>query len=165
MVQTLGPSGILGGEALLRATHPATPIPFFVYQTPPPDEFEAAWQLTEAIISGLRDEVEARSSKLAVVLIAAPEQVYAEQWQQTVQRNPQMQALQLDLDAPNRRLTEFLQREGIAHLDLLPLFREAAAQPDAPPLHLRHDQHWTAAGHRLAAEAIHQFLREDVLSE
>ncbi|GAB4448121.1 MAG: hypothetical protein Kow0031_30660 [Anaerolineae bacterium] len=163
VLKTLGPSGILGGEAIIRATNPVTPIPFFVYQNPPDQDFEAAWQLTEAILAGLRDEVEQRGSKLAVVLVAAPEQVYPEQWQQTVQRNPQLAALPLDLDAPNRRLTGFLQREGIAHLDLLPIFRAAAARPDAVPLHLRHDQHWTAAGHRLAAEAIHQFLLDSKL--
>lgn len=163
VLQTLGPSGILGGEAIIRATNPVTPIPFFVYQEPPNAEFEAAWQLTEAIIAGLRDEVEQRGSKFAVVLIGAPEQVYPEQWQQTIQHNPQLAELSLDLDAPNRRLNAFLQREGIAHLDLLPIFRAAATQPDAVPLHLRHDQHWTAAGHHLAAESIHQFLLDSKL--
>jgi hypothetical protein len=29
-------------------------------------------------------------------------------------------------------------------------------------LHLRHDQHWTAAGHRLAAQAIHDFLMAEL---
>jgi hypothetical protein len=163
VVQALGPSGILGGEAVIRANHPVTPIPFFVYQQPPSAEFEQAWALTEAIIAGLRDEVAQRGSRLVVALIAAPEQVYPEQWAQTVAASPQLSALNWDLDAPNRRLVQFLQRENIPHLDLLPVFRQAAAQPDAPPLHFRHDQHWTAAGHRLAAESIHQFLLEQNL--
>lgn len=160
VVQAVGRSGILGGEAVIRATNPTTPIPFFVYQNPPSPEFEAAWALTEAILSGLRDEVAKRGSKLVVVLVAAPEQVYPAQWDQTVAHNPALQSLAWDLDAPNRRLNDFLQRENISHLDLLPIFRQAAAQPETPPLHFQHDQHWTAAGHRLAAEAIHQFLLE-----
>lgn len=163
VVQAVGRSGILGGEAVIRATNPTTPVPFFIYQEPPSPEFANAWALTEAIITGLRDEVAKRGSKLAVVLIAAPEQVYPAQWEQTVARNPQLQAVNLDLAAPNRRLTEFLTAKNIPHLDLLPVFTAAAAQPDAPPLHFRRDQHWTPAGHRLAAAAIHQFLLDEAL--
>jgi hypothetical protein len=158
VAQRLGPSGILGGEAIIRASHPATPVSFFVYQEPPNARFEAAWALTEAIIRRLRDEVEGRGSRLVVVIIAAPEQVYPAEWEQTVARNPAIQSLTWDLDAPNRRLDAFLTVENIPHLDLLPVFRRAAANPATPPLHFRHDQHWTPAGHRLAAEAIHEFL-------
>lgn len=165
VLQTLGPGGILGGEAVIRARHPTTPVPFFVYQKPPDERFEAAWTLTEAIIARLRHEVESRGSQLVVALVAAPEQLYPDQWTQTVARNPAMQSLNWDLDAPNRRLSQFLTRQNIAHLDLLPIFREAAAQPNAPPLHFRHDQHWTPAGHRLAAEAIHHFLLAEGLAE
>jgi hypothetical protein len=73
-----------------------------------------------------------------------------------------MQTSTWDLEAPNRRLTGFLTAQNIAHLDLLPIFREAAARPDTPPLHFRHDQHWTVAGHRLAAEAIGDFLLNEL---
>jgi len=165
VVQRLGPSGILGGEAVIRATNPSTPIPLFIYQSPPDEKFEAAWGLTEAIIARLRDEVNSRGAKLVVVLIAAPEQVYPEQWARTVAANPALQVLDLDLDAPNQRLTRFLTSEGIPHLDLLPVFRQAAGQPDTPPLHFQHDQHWTEAGHRLAAEAIAEFLRQEFEAE
>ncbi len=165
VVQRLGPSGILGGEAVIRATNPTTPIPFFVYQSPPNEEFEAAWAVTEAIITRLRDEVENREARLVVVLFAAPEQVYPEQWERTLAANPALQSLNLDLDAPNRRLKAFLAAQGIPHLDLLPVFRQAAGQPNAPRLHFQHDQHWTEAGHRLAAEAIQQFLLAEFATE
>jgi hypothetical protein len=164
VVQNLGPSGILGGEAIIRANHPTTPIPFFVYQDPPDEQFEAAWGLTEAIIARLRDEVTRRGSQLAVVIIAAPEQVYPEEWQRTVSLNPGLQTVTWDLEGPNRRLGAFLATEEIPYLDLLPLFRQAAVEPGAPPLHFSHDQHWTVAGHRLAAQAIHDFLIDEVLS-
>jgi hypothetical protein len=160
VVHRLGPSGILGGEGVVRANHPPIPIPFFVYESPPNAEFTAAWELTEAIIRRLRAEVERRGAVLVVVLVAAPEQVYPAEWQATLAANPEMVRHTWDLDAPNRRLADFLEAEEIPHLDLLPIFREAAAKPDAPRLHLRHDQHWTAEGHQLAAEAIHDFLRK-----
>jgi hypothetical protein len=158
VVQQLGPSGILGGEGVIRAGHPTTPVPFFVYQYPPDQEFTAAWVLTEALIAQLRDEVEKRGAKLVVVIVGTPEQVYPEAWSRTLAANPAMQEISWDLEAPNRRLATFLEAENILYLDLLPVFRETAAQPDAPQLHFRHDQHWTEAGHRLAAEAIFKFL-------
>lgn len=158
VVRQLGPSGILGGEGVIRAGHPVTPIPFFTYQTPPDAEFEAAWRLTEAILRRLRDEVDKRGATLAVILVAAPEQVYPAEWERTLAAHPDMQRLNWDLEAPNRRLAAFLAAEDIPHLDLLPVFRRAAEQTGSPPLHLRRDGHWTAAGHRLAAETIHDFL-------
>jgi hypothetical protein len=158
VLHRLGPSGILGGEAVIRARHPDTPIPFFVYQAPPDERFEAAWRLTEAIIVRLADEVESRGGQLVVVIIGAPEQVSPAAWQRTLAANPAMQTLTWDLDAPNDRLNQFLAAEQISHLDLLPIFRQAAARPDSAPLHFQHDQHWTPAGHRLAAEAIRDFI-------
>lgn len=162
LVRELGPSGILGGEGVIRAGHPVTPVPFYIYQTPPEARFEAAWSLTEAILRRLRDEVEKRGATLVVVIVAAPEQVYPARWEQTLAGNPEMAGLTWDLEAPNRRLAGFLAAENIPYLDLLPVFRQAAGQPDSLPLHLRRDQHWTAAGHRLAAEAIHDFLQNEL---
>jgi hypothetical protein len=162
VVQTLGHSGILGGEAVVRAGHPTTPVHFYVYQSPPDEQFEAAWQLTGAIIKRLRDEVERRGAKLAVVIVGAPEQVYPEQWLRLLAANPALSTETMDVDAPNKRLNAFLAQEKIPHLDLLPVFRQAAAQPATPPLHFLHDGHWTVAGHRLAAGAINDFLQREL---
>ena len=165
LVQRLGPSGILGGEGLVRAHHPTIPIPFFVYRAPPDPQFEAAWSLTEAIISRLQAEVESRGARFVVVIIGAKEQLYPAEWAATLAANPAMQTLTWDLDEPNRRLAAFLTAEQILYLDLLPIFREATAQPEAPPLYFGHDGHWTPAGHRLAARAIHDFLWRELGSE
>ena len=43
-------------------------------------------------------------------------------------------------------------------LALAPPFRKAA-ESGGKPLHFAHDGHWTAAGHRLAAELTADFLR------
>ncbi len=155
LLQSLGPSGILGGEAVVRAQHPAVPIPFLIYQFPSDERFEAAWRLTEAIITRLRVEVEQRGSKLVVVIVGAPEQLDSSQLEMIFAGQPQ---LNWDVDAPNQRLGGYLSAQEIAYLDLLPIFRQAAGRPNAPLLHFRHDQHWTPAGHRLAATAIAEFL-------
>ena len=162
VVQKIGPSGLLGGEGVVRAGHPTTPVHFFVYQSPPDEEFEAAWTLTEAIIKRLRDEVENHGARLVVVIIGAPEQVYPTEGERLLAANPALQKLKLDLELPNRRLGTFLATEQIPYLDLLPIFRQAASDPTMPPLHFRHDGHWTVAGHRLAAEAIHKFLLDEL---
>lgn len=162
VVQSLGHSGILGGEAVVRAGHPTTPVHFYTYQSPANDQFEAAWQVTEAILKRLKDEVESRGARLAVVIVAAPEQVYPEQWQRLLAANPTLSTGNMDVEAPNKRLNAFLDKEKIPHLDLLPVFRQAAVQPNSPPLHFRHDGHWTIAGHRLAAEAISDFLQREL---
>lgn len=162
VVQQVGSSGILGGEGVVRAGHPTTPVHFYTYESPPNKDFAAAWQVTEAILKRLRDEVTSRGARLAVIIIGAPEQVYPEQWQRLLTANPALQQINTDVDAPNRRLADFLSRENIVHLDLLPIFREAATRPETPPLHFRHDGHWTVAGHRLAAEAIRHFLQQEL---
>ncbi len=162
IVQRVGSSGILGGEGVVRAHHPTTPVSLFVYQEPPNQEFAVAWDLTEAIMVRLRDEVQKRGSKLVVVIIGAPEQVYPTVWDNLLANHEALRAVPCDVDAPNRRLNQFLTAQNIPHLDLLPIFRQAATQPNAPLLHLRHDQHWTVAGHQLAAKSIHQFLLNEL---
>jgi hypothetical protein len=160
VLNALGPTGILGGMATFMAEDPILSPSYFVYSTQPSPEWDAAWELTQAIISGLKQEVEADGSQLAVVIIGAPEQVYPERWQAILRRTPALQDQGWDLETPNRRLASFLDSAGIPYLDLLPLFREKANKPDTPAFHFRHDGHWTPAGHELAAEAITSFVQE-----
>jgi hypothetical protein len=166
LVKALGPSGILGGESRIRATHPAIPVPFYVYQTPMSETWIQGWDLTEAILAELQRQVEGDGGQLAVIIIPAREQVYPQKWEQTLAANQAMQSLEWDLDLPNKKLTEILTRQEITYLDLLPTLREQGAQPETPPLHFTHDGHWTEAGHRLAAETIFQFLQtEDLVTQ
>lgn len=159
VLKALGPSGLLGGEGRIRATHPDVPVTFFVYQTPLTEEWQSAWQLTEAILADLRNQTEAQGSKFAVVLVPAKEQVYPAQWERTIAANPAMQAYTWDLTLPNRQLAEILDRQGITYLDLLPAFTAAANPSNSAPLYFRRDGHWTEAGHALAAEAVFDFVK------
>ena len=153
----LGPSGILGGEGRIRATHPRIPLPFFVYQDPPSAEWEAAWNLTEAILADLHRTIIADGGQLVVILIPAKEQVYPKQWEQTRQAHLSLQNQTWTLELPNQELARRLVRQQIPMLDLLPHFRAA----DNRALYFVHDGHWTEAGHALAAEAVFQFLYEE----
>lgn len=159
LLRTLGPTGLLGGDGIVRAGFPAIPTVYLSYQAPPDDRFEAAWRLTEALLGRLREETERRGARLAVVVICAREQVYPELWAETLETYPAMKALQWDLEWQNRRLSSFLDSAGIPHVDLLPIFRRTAAdRADHGPLYFPRDGHWTPRGHRVAAEALHSLL-------
>jgi len=159
ILRTLGPSGLLGGMATFMTDDPATPLSYAVYQASLPPDWQAAWQLTDALVRRLDHEVTARQGRLAVVILSAPEQVYPDRWAAVLAANPSMTPQQWDLEAPNRQLSAFLDQAAIPYLDLLPVFQAGAVQTGTPALHFRHDGHWTAAGHQLAAQAIASFVR------
>lgn len=158
--RALGPTGLLGGVGVALADEPNLPMTFNVYQTDPSPEWDEAWALTGALIRRLDQEVQARGARLAVVIISAPEQVYPDRWAAIFKAGPQTQNLRWDPEVPNRRLADVLAEADIPSLDLLPIFQEAASQPETPPLYFRHDFHWSSAGHALAAQAVESFLRE-----
>lgn len=66
----------------------------------------------------------------------------------------------VDLDLPQRRLREFLTERDIAHLDLLPVFREVGR---SRVLYRERDTHWNSAGNRVAADELARFLTEQRL--
>lgn len=159
VVRSLGATGLLGGMAAFVADDPEAPLMYDVYRQPPSAEWAEAWQLTEAIIRRLDTEVRSRRGQLGVIVIGAPEQVYGDRWAAALTRYPQLKDGTWDLDAPNRRLAGFLSTTGIAHLDLLPVFRSASEALDAPRLHFQRDGHWTPAGHQLVARTVADFVR------
>jgi lysophospholipase L1-like esterase len=174
--RALGPLGLLGGVGVALADEPDLPVTFEVYRTPPSEEWEQAWALTAALIRRLDEEVQSRDARLGVIIVNAPEQVYDKRWTAAskamgptngVSRGPtdgaswgSTDGVGWDPKAPNRRLAAILDEAGVPYLDLLPAFREAATQPETPPLYFRFDFHWTPDGHALAAQAVEAFLRE-----
>lgn len=134
------------------------PVAYGVYRRPPTGEWLDAMALAGDLVKALAREVAGQDGRLAVVAVPAPEQVYAERWERIVRRYAAMQREQWDLEQPNRAAGRIAEQAGAAFLDLLPIFRQAAAT-SSQPLHLRVDGHWTPAGERLAAEATAAFLR------
>ncbi|MBI4614931.1 MAG: SGNH/GDSL hydrolase family protein [Planctomycetes bacterium] len=72
-------------------------------------------------------------------------------------------AADFDLDLPGRRLEEFCREEEVPYLDLTPALREG--HRELGRVYWLRDMHWNANGNRVAAEALAEFLREEVVRE
>lgn len=94
-------------------------------------------------------------AELLVVLIPDEVQVDPE-LQAAVIASRSLSAADMDFAQPNRALVARLDALGIASLDLLPAFQEAARERR---LYVPRDTHWNRAGNRLAAELMLAALR------
>lgn len=139
------------------------PVAYGIYRQPLAAEWSEAIALAGDLVQAMQDDAAGMGSRLAVVSVPAPEQVYPERWQRIMQSYRAMQADQWDLEQPGRAAEQVAQQAGVPFLDLLPVFRQAAAS--SQPLHLRVDGHWTPAGERLAGEATAEFLRSAGLAD
>jgi hypothetical protein len=86
------------------------------------------------------------------------------------QLDPQAQAdlrkkygLSFDFEQPDRIIEEFAKKEDLIHLELMPMFREYhfLSGKNLHGFGSRESGHWNENGHRLAAEKIFDYLREN----
>lgn len=122
---------------------------------PEPANPPASWRLTLALLDALRLSVEASGARFAVVLLPARFQVYEEIWREHSAALG-LEPGRYDLETPGKILAAWSSRTGAQVIDLLGPFRDRA--PASPPLYFRIDTHFTAAGHRLAAEVVLEAL-------
>ena len=101
----------------------------------------------------LRQAVEARGSRFAVAVINATEEVAERRWNWTLYANPALKAFRWDRDKPNRLITGFLARRGIATIPLLEVFRAHMKETNTSGFY-EWDVHWAPTGHALAADAM-----------
>jgi lysophospholipase L1-like esterase len=123
-----------------------------IYRVEPKPAWEEAWRLTEQMMLATRDLAFANDAKFGVVLIPAFWEVDSGRWNEALMQLPLMRTAQLDLELPSKRLTHFLTAHNIPVIDLLPEFRARASS--MPPLYISNDAHWTADGHKLAADLL-----------
>jgi len=156
-VGVMKPSAIRAGDVVADV-----PLDYWVYATPPPREWVDAWRHTERNLDDFRAAVAERGSRFAVVVVTARDQIDKESWQAVRATYPRMADDGWDLDGPTARVLEWCKDRGVACLSLVPAFR-IARDSGAERLHFTHDGHWTAAGHRLASEAVAQFIERESL--
>lgn len=111
-----------------------------------------AWRVTEQLLVELRNLTESNGARFAVVLVPGAWEVYPQLWDSVRSDIPGMRHAALDLEQPSKRLATFLTAHGITVITLLPEFRKRAGNSGA--LYVQSDAHWTAEGHRLAADLL-----------
>jgi hypothetical protein len=120
-----------------------------------PDE---AWQKSEALLLALNQAVEARGSRLLVVILPDELDVDDHRRQEVLAAYAGLTKPQaLAGPPPAERLAGILRQHDIVYISLLPALK-AHYQTDQTPLYYRYDGHWTPAGHRLAGQAIYEYL-------
>ena len=126
--------------------------------------FDAAWQLEDALLGRLRDEIDQDGAVFAVLMIPDGLQIQPE-WLQA--DYPLFYPAMLDymnLEQPDQELLSIRERKDIPYLRLYQLFRERWAET-GEELYGSHE-HLTEAGHRLVAEALYEWLlSEDILPQ
>lgn len=124
----------------------------------PPDPYPAAWQLTEAILKRLAEEVRSAGSEFLLVSLPAPEQVSEGSWNQLVAFLGAERAARYRRDHPETKLAGIAERLAI---EFLPLREAFAARAGIEELYCTGEGTWghfNEAGHRVAGEAIAERL-------
>jgi hypothetical protein len=148
---------------LFGAPPPAVPVPpefqprhdvslHVVHACREPAAVTRAWEATAKILARLRDAVRADGAEFAVFDVPAWEEVDPVRSREVTERDVELTDLCL-ADAPgHERLFSILIELGIPAIDLLPHFRKALRSEGAG-LFLT-DEHWSEAGHELAAGLV-----------
>lgn len=111
------------------------------------------WSYMEETLKTIRDVVEGTSAKLYIVFIPHVVQTSDEIYTQALNRLSESKD-NFDIEMPNRKLTQILDRLEIAHLDLAPGMTKETLKKG--PLYFRRDPHWNKEGHAVAARLIHE---------
>jgi len=121
-----------------------------------------AWTAHLDSLRQLKQSADEMNAKLLIVIIPTREQVY-----EYLRPSGGM----LDWEYPNRRLTEYCEKEGISVFDLLPEFRSYAnpkpklALDPMEDLYWSHDYHLNIKGNQLAGLLIGRYLLEQPFLE
>jgi hypothetical protein len=121
-----------------------------VFRREPHEVLAEAWALTQALVLAVRDEAAAQGARFAV--LAMPSRFEAGQ-----QAHPEFTGAH-DVDAPIRRLRDFLESNAVPYLDLQRLLRARVEAGER--LYFERDSHFDVRGHAALAEAIGAWLEQ-----
>ena len=135
----------------------------WIYSAPKEDKYEAAWRVTEKLISQLNDEVAESGARLVVVTLTNAIQVHPA----AKCRKQFAEILKLeDMSYPDDRIREHCQRAGIPVLSLVPGMQAHAQRYDRVLHGFKNTRlgqgHWNAAGHRVAGSLIGDWLEQEL---
>jgi hypothetical protein len=124
------------------------------------DDWRSAWKITELLLGKVRDEATGHGARFGVVIVPTRGQISEQAWRGVAGGDGGRRA-GLDRMFPNEQLQKIAGRLGTPLLDLVAPLRQAQ-DASQEPLYYERDQHWTAAGHAVAAQAIMGFMREQL---
>jgi hypothetical protein len=137
-----------------------------IYREPQNKAWKDAWEVTEALVRSMNDDVKARGKTLFVATLSNGIQVDPD----PLKREAFERHLGIgDLFYPDRRITQLAQREGIASVMLAPAELQWAEKnhacvhgfDNAAPCR----GHWNQHGHEVAGEVLAREICSQVLSQ
>lgn len=148
-----------------RASGDNIPIDFWIYSCDYNQVWQDAWQVTQKLILQMQSEAKKNHSKFLLLNLTGYPQIHEnEGLTQLVKKYPDMTGKCWDLNKPGKILAEFVQRNQIIYLDLLPAFIKDY-QVTRKEAHFLQDGHWNEYGHQLAAEIFGKFLQDNLLNK
>jgi hypothetical protein len=154
--------GLMQAPARVQDDQKTVPIPdeFRVYARRENAEVRQAWRLTEALLAKLKEETALIGSQLLIFYIPLRANVYLEEWPRLKTRYGIAED-EWALDQIRDRLIEICRRQRLDCIDPVAAFREEAGrlQGVGKRLYFIRDGHWTAAGHKFAAELLGRYIR------
>jgi len=133
---------------------------------PPRTQADAdeAWAITEQLLDRMRDVTESQGAKFVVMVV--PTATAVSQRGGTAVKDSSDEeddggddATRPGFDDPHGQLAAITSRNDLMTVDLLQAMRKADNRVKER-LYFRQNAHWTAAGHAIAADELHDFLTE-----
>ena len=118
-----------------------------------PAEYTRAWEITERILTRLKEDVESLGSRLVVFSVPAREEVGLEYIKDLKADLAYFDRLCMEEAPEYTRLGRLLAKLDIEYINLLPGFREASREHGLQ-LYRIADLHWNPDGHALAADLV-----------
>ena len=131
---------------------------YLVYMNDPTKEDQMGWQIIFGLADKINDSVTKSGGELIIVIVPSMLQVYPELWDRYTAQSYVPKDIELDPEAPIRRIKKACKEMDIKVINLLPDFKEASKND--PYFYYPFNRHWTKEGNRLVADILWRELKE-----